>query len=150
MEVPADECASQKVVVAHSVAERVHFDGSCLVARKGEASSTVDRRVHRRVGCRGRRSAGARAHRHCLASLARRPRLRTIAAPDVHRAIATLHSFRFFGRAFLPGVVDPDLPAQFTGFAAYGDFGTGLQVLLALLAFRVRPLFWCSSRRSTS
>jgi hypothetical protein len=71
------------------------------------------------------------------------PRLRAMDAADAHRAIATLHSFRFFGLAFLlPGVVGPNLPAQFTSFAAYGDFATGLLALLALLALRVRPLFW--------
>ena len=71
------------------------------------------------------------------------PRLRAMDAADAHRAIATLHSFRFFGLAFLlPGVVGPDLPARFASFAAYGDFATGVLALLALLAFRVRPLFW--------
>jgi len=71
------------------------------------------------------------------------PRLRAMDVADAHRAIATLHSFRFFGLAFLlPGVVGPDLPAQFTSFAAYGDLATGLLALLALLAFRVRSLFW--------
>jgi hypothetical protein len=60
-------------------------------------------------------------------------------AVAAQRAIATLHSFRFFGLAFLvPGVVDPQLPAGFAGFAAYGDFATGL---LAMLALRVRPFF---------
>jgi uncharacterized membrane protein len=64
-------------------------------------------------------------------------------AADAHRAVATLHSFRFFGLAFLlPGVVGPNLPARFATFAAYGDFATGVLALLALLAFRVRPLFW--------
>jgi len=71
------------------------------------------------------------------------PRVRAMEAADAHRAIATLHSFRFFGLAFLlPGVVGPDLPARFASFAAYGDFATGVLALLALLAFRVRPLFW--------
>jgi hypothetical protein len=71
------------------------------------------------------------------------PRLRTMHAADAHRSITTLHSFRFFGLAFLlPGVVGPDLPAQFAHFAAYGDFATGILALLALLTFRVRPLFW--------
>jgi len=71
------------------------------------------------------------------------PRLRAMDAAEAHRAIATLHSFRFFGLAFLlPGVVAPDLPTQFASFAAYGDFATGLLALLALLSFRVRPLFW--------
>jgi hypothetical protein len=62
---------------------------------------------------------------------------------EVQRAIATLHSFRFFGLAFiLPGVVGPNLPAGFASFAAYGDFTTGLLAMLALLTVRIRPLFW--------
>jgi hypothetical protein len=71
------------------------------------------------------------------------PWVRAMEAADAHRAIATLHSFRFFGLAFLlPGVVGPDLPARFASYAAYGDFATGVLALFALLAFRVRPLFW--------
>ncbi|TPM40207.1 hypothetical protein [Mesorhizobium sp. B2-3-4] len=59
------------------------------------------------------------------------------------RAIATLHSFRFFGLVFLlPGVVGPNLPAGFAAFAAYGDFVTGLLAILALLTVRFRQLFW--------
>ncbi len=62
---------------------------------------------------------------------------------DAQRAIATLHSFRFFGLVFiLPGVVGPNLPAGFATFAAYGDFATGLLAILALLTVRVRPVFW--------
>ena len=62
---------------------------------------------------------------------------------EAQRAIATLHSFRFFGLVFLvPGVVGPDLPSSFTTFAAYGDFATGILAILALLAVRIRPLFW--------
>jgi len=62
---------------------------------------------------------------------------------DAQRAIATLHSFRFFGLVFiLPGVVGPDLPAGFATFAAYGDFATGVLALLALLTARLHPLFW--------
>src|SRR5215471_16921140 len=58
------------------------------------------------------------------------------------RAIATLHSFRFFGLVFiLPGVVG-NLPAGFATFAAYGDFATGVLAMLALLTVRMRPLFW--------
>jgi hypothetical protein len=60
-----------------------------------------------------------------------------------HRAIATLHSFRFFGLVFiLPGVVGANLPASFATFAAYGDFATGILAMLALLTVRIRPLFW--------
>jgi hypothetical protein len=71
------------------------------------------------------------------------PRLRAMDRVDVHRAIATVHSFRFFGLVFLlPGVVGPDLPASFTTFAAYGDFATGVLAMLALAAVRIRPLFW--------
>lgn len=59
------------------------------------------------------------------------------------RAIATLHSFRFFGLVFiLPGVVGPNLPAGFAAFAAYGDFAAGVLAILALLTVRIRPLFW--------
>ncbi|HTZ80487.1 MAG TPA: hypothetical protein VMC10_21440 [Stellaceae bacterium] len=71
------------------------------------------------------------------------PRLRSMAPVEAQRAIATLHSFRFFGLVFIiPGVVGPDLPADFAGFAAYGDFATGLLAMLALLTVRIRPLFW--------
>jgi hypothetical protein len=71
------------------------------------------------------------------------PRLKAMDAVDAQRAIATLHSFRFFGLVFLvPGVVGHGLPAGFSGFAAYGDFATGLLAMLALLTIRVRPLFW--------
>src|SRR5260370_4907929 len=58
------------------------------------------------------------------------------------RAIATLHSFRFFGLVFiLPGVVG-NLPASFATFAAYWDLATGVLAILALLTIRIRPLFW--------
>jgi hypothetical protein len=71
------------------------------------------------------------------------PKLKTMDGPEAHRAIATLHSFRFFGLVFLvPGVVGPDLPAAFATTAAYGDFATGLLAMLALLTVRLRPLFW--------
>jgi hypothetical protein len=71
------------------------------------------------------------------------PRLKSMDRADAQRAIATLHSFRFFGLVFLlPGVVGPDLPASFAQFAAYGDFVTGVLAMLALLTFRIRPLFW--------
>jgi hypothetical protein len=62
---------------------------------------------------------------------------------EAQRAIATLHSFRFFGLVFvLPGVVGPDLPTGFATFAAYGDLATGVLAMLALFAVRIRPLFW--------
>ena len=71
------------------------------------------------------------------------PRLKSIDLVEAQRAIATLHSFRFFGLVFiLPGVVGPNLPAGFAAFAAYGDFATGLLALLALMTVRIRPLFW--------
>src|SRR5215469_6988836 len=70
------------------------------------------------------------------------PRLRSMDRVEAQRAIATLHSFRFFGLVFiLPGVVG-NLPAGFATFAAYGDFATGVLAMLALLAIRIRPLFW--------
>ena len=61
---------------------------------------------------------------------------------ESQRAIATLHSFRFFGLVFLlPGVIGPNLPASFAQFAAYGDFATGVLAILALLTVRMRPVF---------
>jgi hypothetical protein len=71
------------------------------------------------------------------------PKLKSMDHFQVQRAIATLHSFRFFGLVFiLPGVVGPDLPAGFAPSAAYGDFITGVLAMVALQAVRVRPLFW--------
>ena len=71
------------------------------------------------------------------------PRLRGMNPVEAHRAIATLHSFRFFGLVFiLPGVVGHNLPPGFAPFAAYGDFVTGLLAMCALLTTRIRFLFW--------
>ena len=71
------------------------------------------------------------------------PRLKSIDRVEAQRAIATLHSFRFFGLVFIvPGVVGPNLPADFAVFAAYGDFVTGLLAILALFTIRIRLLFW--------
>jgi hypothetical protein len=62
---------------------------------------------------------------------------------DAQRIIATFHSFRFFGLVFLlPGFVGPHLPQGFAAPAAYGDIATGVLAMLALLTFRIRPLFW--------
>jgi hypothetical protein len=70
------------------------------------------------------------------------PRLKSMEPIAAQRAIATLHSFRFFGLVFiLPGVVG-NLPAGFSTFAAYWDLATGVLAILALLTVRVRPLFW--------
>jgi hypothetical protein len=72
------------------------------------------------------------------------PRLKSMDQIAAQRAIATLHSFRFFGLVFiLPGVVGPNLPAAgFATFAAYWDLATGVLAILALLTVRIRPLFW--------
>ena len=71
------------------------------------------------------------------------PRLKAMDQVDAQRAIATLHSFRFFGLVFiLPGVVGPDLPAGFAAPAAYGDLATSVLALVALLVVRRRRLFW--------
>jgi len=71
------------------------------------------------------------------------PRLKSMDLVAAQRAIATLHSFRFFGLvAILPGVVGPNLPASFASVAAYGDLATGVLAILALLTVRIRPLFW--------
>ncbi|MBY5541837.1 hypothetical protein HFO60_17670 [Rhizobium leguminosarum] len=71
------------------------------------------------------------------------PWLTSIDRVRAHRAIAALHSFRFFGFVFLlPGVVGPNLPASFATFAAYGDLAAGLLAMLALLTVRIRQVFW--------
>jgi hypothetical protein len=70
------------------------------------------------------------------------PWLKSMNLIAAERAIATLHSFRFFGLVFiLPGVVG-NLPAGFAAFAAYWDLATGVLAMLALLTVRIRPLFW--------
>lgn len=71
------------------------------------------------------------------------PKLKSLDRIDAFRAIATFHSFRFFGLIFiLPGLVGAHLPPTFAVFAAYGDFATGVLALLALLSVRIRALFW--------
>jgi len=71
------------------------------------------------------------------------PKLRSMDLIAAQRAIATLHSFRFFGLAFIvPGVVGGGLPAHFATPAAYGDLATGLLAMLALATVRIRPVFW--------
>ncbi len=71
------------------------------------------------------------------------PKLKSMSRFDAMRAIATVHSFRFFGLIFiLPGVVGPNLPVAFAAAAAYGDFATGVLALLALLTVRIRAIFW--------
>jgi len=70
------------------------------------------------------------------------PRLKAMDTIEAHRAIATLHSFRFFGLVFILQGVVGDLPEGFATFAAYGDFATGLLAMLALLTVGIRPLFW--------
>src|ERR1700756_6062302 len=70
------------------------------------------------------------------------PKLKSMDPVAAQRAIATLHSFRFFGLVFiLPGVVG-NMPASFAAFAAYWDLATGVLSMLALLTVRLRPLFW--------
>ena len=72
-----------------------------------------------------------------------RPRFKSMDLVAAQRAIATLHSFRFFGLVFIvPGLVGPNLPASFATFAAYWDLATGVLAILALLTVRMRPLFW--------
>src|SRR5579862_3308651 len=73
------------------------------------------------------------------------PKVKGLSPVAAQRAIAALHSFRFFGLVFiLPGVVGSHLPQGFAPCAAYGDFATGLLAMIALLTVRVRPLFWFS------
>ena len=71
------------------------------------------------------------------------PWLKAMDRADAQRIIATFHGFRFFGLVFLlPGFVGQHLPQGFAMPAAYGDFAAGVLAILALLTFRIRPLFW--------
>jgi len=71
------------------------------------------------------------------------PKLKSMEPIAAQRAIATLNSFRFFGLVvLLPGVVGPNLPSSLATVAGYWDLATGILAILALLAVRVRPLFW--------
>ncbi len=71
------------------------------------------------------------------------PWLRKLERAQAQRAIATLHSFRFFGLVFLlPGFVMPGLPQAFAAPAAWGDLATAVLAILALLTFGIRPVFW--------
>ncbi len=71
------------------------------------------------------------------------PRLKSMEPIAAQRAIAAVHSFRFFGLAvLLPGVVGPNLPTSLATVAGYWDLATGVLAILALLTVRVRPLFW--------
>jgi hypothetical protein len=71
------------------------------------------------------------------------PRLKDMDGVEAQHAIATLHSFRFFGLVLLlPGFVGSELPEAFAAPAAYGDFATALLAILALLTARVRGVFW--------
>ncbi|HKV47050.1 MAG TPA: hypothetical protein VJN69_03080 [Candidatus Acidoferrales bacterium] len=71
------------------------------------------------------------------------PKLKSMDLVAAQRAIATLHSFRFFGLVFIvPGLVGSNLPAHFATFAAYWDLATGVLAIVALLTVRMRPVFW--------
>jgi len=71
------------------------------------------------------------------------PRLRAMEAADANRAIASLHSFRFFGLIFIfPGLLGPAVPSSFAGPAAWGDLAAGILAMLALVSFERLPLFW--------
>jgi hypothetical protein len=61
------------------------------------------------------------------------PALRILPRARALRLLLLVHSFRFIGLAFLvPGVVSPDLPAEFARPAAYGDLIAAVLALVAL------------------
>jgi hypothetical protein len=63
------------------------------------------------------------------------PKLCLQSRADALRPLLLLHCFRFVGLAFLvPGIVSPDLPADFARPAAYGDLVAAILALLALAA----------------
>lgn len=63
------------------------------------------------------------------------PVLRTLPRTRAVRFLLLIHSFRFIGLAFVvPGVVSPNLPAEFARPAAYGDLIAAVLALIALAA----------------
>ena len=75
------------------------------------------------------------------------PWLNSMEPVEAQRAIATLHSFRFFGLVFIiPGIVGANLPSGFAAFAAYGEFTTG--VLDFSASTRDFSLVWCLCHNS--
>ena len=65
------------------------------------------------------------------------PALRRRQVADALRPLLILNSFRFLGLAFIvPGVVSPDLPADFGRLLAYGDLVAAILALIALAALR--------------
>jgi hypothetical protein len=61
------------------------------------------------------------------------PALRILPRARALRLLLLVHSFRFIGLAFLvPGVVSPDLPAEFARPAAYGDLIAAVLALVAI------------------
>ena len=58
------------------------------------------------------------------------------------------HAFRHLGLVFVvPGVVEPSMPAQFAGAAAYGDLASGILAIVALSALKrnwllMLPIAW--------
>ena len=71
------------------------------------------------------------------------PRLRTMDVAEANRAIAALHSFRFFGLIFIfPGLLGPAIPQSFSVPAGWGDLAAGVLAMFAMMSFAKRPLFW--------
>ena len=67
---------------------------------------------------------------------------------EAHRAIATLHSFRFFGPIFIfPELLAPICRPDPAPFAAYWDLATGILAMLALLTVRIPSSLLAVSRR---
>jgi hypothetical protein len=61
------------------------------------------------------------------------PALRTLPRSRALQLLLLVHSFRFIGLAFVvPGVVSPNLPAEFARPAAYGDLIAAMLALVAL------------------
>lgn len=67
------------------------------------------------------------------------PELRARSRIDALKPLLVLNSFRFEGLCFLiPGVVSPELPANFARDAAFGDLTAAILALLALATLRLR------------
>ena len=71
------------------------------------------------------------------------PRLKSMDRVEAQRAIATLHSFRFFGLAFVvPGVVGSHLPGRLCCLRRVRRFGNRRARHSRAAHRQARPLFW--------
>lgn len=77
-----------------------------------------------------------------------RPWLNGLTIQNVLFWLIIPHAFRHLGLVFLvPGVVEPSMPQDFAGAAAYGDLAAGVLAIIAMIALKrnwrlMLPIAW--------